>query len=111
MRRVYGKGVLGYSSRDGRLTRNGDDRKTQYSRPAVGAPVGVAEEEVEMLAAERRALTTFFLNSLPCRLPFLFHSPIAHATTHVQVWAADSLNRPLPPAAQASFCLQGAKIW
>jgi len=43
MRRVYGKGVLGYSSKGGRLTRNGDDRKKQYSRPAAGAAVGVAE--------------------------------------------------------------------
>jgi hypothetical protein len=33
--------VLGYSSNDGGLTRNGDDRKTQKT----GATVGVAEEE------------------------------------------------------------------
>jgi hypothetical protein len=45
MRRVYGKGVLGYSSRGGRLTRNGDDPKKQYSRPVAGATVGVAQEE------------------------------------------------------------------
>jgi hypothetical protein len=43
MRKVYGKGVLGYSSRGGRLTRNSDDRTKQYSRPAAGAAVGVAE--------------------------------------------------------------------
>jgi len=62
------------------LTQNSGDPKTWESCFATGSAVGVAEEEVKMLAAERPALTTFFLNSLPSRLPFLFHSPIAHAT-------------------------------
>ena len=74
------KGTGLFLKRRGGMTRNGGERKTQEGRSAAGAAVGVAEEEVKMLEAERPALTTFFLNSLPCRIPFLFHSPIAHAT-------------------------------